>query len=85
MALLSQAADALENKDVGKARTALNAHRQRFSRPQLREERDGLSVLARCLERPDSAQGEALSFVQKSPASILATRIKQACGLSDGT
>jgi hypothetical protein len=85
MSLLSQAADALANRDLGKARTVLSEHRQRFARPQLREEREGLLVLARCMERPEGAYSDALSFVRKSPASMLAARIKQACGLRDGT
>jgi hypothetical protein len=83
MSLLSQAADALAEQDTSRARLALNEHQKRFRHPQLREEREGLSVLTRCMERPDGAQGEARSFVHKSPSSILAARIKQACRLSD--
>lgn len=83
MSLLSQAADALNNQDTSKARVLLSEHKKRFRHPQLREERDGLSLLTHCLERPDAAQGEARSFVHKNPAMMLAARIKQACGLHD--
>lgn len=87
MALLSQASDALNQRDTSRARLLLSEHKKRFRHPQLREERDGLSLLTHCLERPDAVRSEARSFVQRNPAMMLAARIKQACGLPehDGT
>ena len=85
LALLSQASDALINGDTSKAQHALAEHRRRFRNPQLREEREGLSVLVGCVERPHSAQSKAVAFVQKHPASVLATRIKRGCRLVDGS
>lgn len=85
VSLLSQAAEALAVKDVERARSMLNEHRRRFARPQLREERDGLSLLARCIEREGRAQDDALAFVSQRPTSVLAGQIRRACGLQDGS
>jgi hypothetical protein len=83
MSLLSAAEEALARGDLGKARSALSEHQRRFAQPKLREERDGLGVLARCKEQPESAHKQALAFVHKSPSSMLTARIKEACGLND--
>lgn len=85
MSLLSEATDALAKRDAAHARALLIEHRKRFHNAQLREERAGLWVLVRCLEEPAAALDEAATFVRKSPTSLLAMRVKRACGLDDGT
>jgi hypothetical protein len=85
MALLERASQALFAGDVEGARATLRAHRQRFHRTQLRQERDGLDLLADCMAQSGDARQLAAEFMQRNPASVLAARIERACGLSDGS
>ena len=48
----------------------------------LREEREGLLVLARCMETPDAARKQAERFLARAPAGVLVARIARACGLN---
>jgi hypothetical protein len=82
--LLARAADLLNAGNAAAAKQLLEEHRRRFAHPLLREERDGLGVLARCIEQPARAQREARAFVARAPASLLVPRIDKACTLSGG-
>jgi hypothetical protein len=83
-ALLDRASQALFAGEVQGARNALGVYGHRFRRPQLLLERDGLSVLADCMEHLDNAQRNAASFVRLHPATVLVRRIEQVCGLNNG-
>jgi hypothetical protein len=82
MELLSQAARLLAQHDITGARALLDQHRGSFERSQLREEREGLVVLAQCMEQPLTARQRARLFVASAPASVLVARIEKACTLS---
>jgi hypothetical protein len=81
MELLSRAARLLAQHDVAGARALLDQHRRSFERSQLREEREGLTVLAQCMEQPVNARQRARLFVASAPASVLVARIEKACAL----
>lgn len=81
MELLSHAARLLAQHDVPSARALLDQHRRSFGRSQLREEREGLTVLAQCMEQPVTARQRARLFVASAPASVLIARIQHACAL----
>jgi hypothetical protein len=81
-ALLARAAERLAQGDVSAARALLDEHSSSFRRPQLREEREGLLVLARCLEDPSAARAQAQQFIARAPASVLIARIASACALA---
>jgi hypothetical protein len=80
--LLSRAAQLLTQRDVAGARALLDEHRRSFRRPLLREEREGLLVLGRCVEDPSAAREQARVFLARAPASVLVARIASACALS---
>jgi hypothetical protein len=82
--LLENASRALFAGDIEGARATLRVYRHRFRRPQLLLERDGLSVLADCMERSDNAQRDATAYIRQHPASVLVRRIQRVCGLGDG-
>jgi hypothetical protein len=80
--LLSRAAQLLAQRDVAGARALLDEHRRSFRQPLLREEREGLLVLGRCVEDPSAAREQARLFLARAPASVLVARIASACALS---
>jgi hypothetical protein len=79
--LLSRAAQLLAQRDVAGARALLDEHRRSFRHPLLREEREGLLVLGRCVEDPSAAREQARLFLAHAPTSVLVARIASACAL----
>lgn len=80
-ALLARAAEQLAAHDPDAALGLLSEHRKRFRQSQLSEEREGLRVLAHCLQHPAGTRAEARAFITRSPASVLVARIERACDL----
>jgi hypothetical protein len=83
MTLLANAERALERGDVAAAHAALEQHRQKFEHGQLREERKGLEVLARCVSHEPKAAERARAYLKAAPEGVLAARIEAACGLKE--
>jgi hypothetical protein len=86
VSLLDEAERSLGAGDVQRALALLSEHRARFPRAALREEREGLSVLARCVqaragarEQETAAREAARAFLARHPRSLLRARLEQAC------
>lgn len=76
--LLRAADAALEAHDPHAALAQLHAHRTLFARGQLREEREGLTRIAKCMLEPNPSV--AARYLQQTPRSLLRARILDACG-----
>jgi hypothetical protein len=75
-----RAADAaLRGGHVNEAETLLEQHAREFPAGTLSEERDGLRIVASCQNGDADAARAASSFLQKSPRSLLAGRVRSAC------
>lgn len=79
--LLKAASEALSRGDLVRGSTLLREHRQRFAQPMLREERDGLELVARCQRGDQDARASALKFIAEHGSSMVTATIKQACKL----
>ena len=82
MDLLSQASAALNAGDAAAARALLTTHRARYRDGQLRQERQALEVLARCVANEPGAGVAARAYLRRVPDGILAARIESACATS---
>ncbi|HWZ87838.1 MAG TPA: hypothetical protein VNW92_03280 [Polyangiaceae bacterium] len=76
-----RAADAaLRGGDVGLALSLLNQHAREFPNGALTEEREGLRVVAACQGGASPVVQRAASrFLQRSPRSLMAGRVRAAC------
>lgn len=77
-----RAADAaLRGGDVGLALSLLNQHAHEFPNGVLAEEREGLRAVAACQNGASaSAQRVAMRFLERAPRSLIASRVRAACG-----
>jgi outer membrane protein assembly factor BamD (BamD/ComL family) len=78
---LEQADADLRQGDPNAALARLAEHASRYPGGALREEREGIRVVALCRAGRE-AEGKAAAerFLARSPRSALATRIRAACG-----
>jgi len=83
MTMLHAASLALDHGDIARARSMLNSHRTQYANGQLREERQGLEVLARCLAHEANAASGARAYLRSTPRGVLASRVARAC-LAEG-
>ncbi len=79
--LLEQADADLRRGDANAALGRLTEHASKYPGGALREEREGMRVVALC-RAGRAAEGNAAAerFLARSPRSLLATRIRAACG-----
>jgi len=77
-----RAADAaLRGNDVGLALNLLEQHAREFPNGVLAEEREGLRAVAACQNgATPSAQRIASRFLERAPRSLIASRVRAACG-----
>jgi hypothetical protein len=81
MALIQSANDAVRQGHYDRALHLLDTHNARFANGILREERRGLRVLALCgLGQTASGLRERARFLRDSPRSVLADKVRSACG-----
>ncbi|MFT3926915.1 MAG: hypothetical protein QM778_30495 [Myxococcales bacterium] len=81
MALLERATDALSHQRAQIALDLLAQHRARFATTAFPDERAGLTVIAHCQLGTASAAVEATGFLRSTPGSLLAARVRSACGV----
>jgi hypothetical protein len=82
MQLIRGADAALRGGRTSEAQSLLAQHAERHPRGLLAQEREGLSLLARCQSGGRAAaQSAAERYVDRAPRSPLATRLKSACGI----
>ena len=75
-----RAADAaLRGGNVAEAEGLLEQHAREFPAGALSEERDGLRIVASCQRGDSDSQRAALQFLERSPRSLLAGRVRAAC------
>ena len=75
-----RAADAaLRGGYVNEAQTLLEPHAREFPAGTLSEERDGLRIVASCQSGDADASRAASLFLERSPHSLLAGRVRTAC------
>jgi hypothetical protein len=75
-----RAADAaLRGGHVNEAQTLLEQHAREFPAGTLSEERDGLRIVASCQNGDADASRSASLFLERSPHSLLAGRVRTAC------
>jgi hypothetical protein len=79
--LLKLASEALAHGDVTRGRRLLREHRQRFAVPILRQEREGLELVARCQQNDAQARAQAAAFLAANQATMVAVTIRKACKL----
>ena len=78
--MIREASMALSNNAPAKTLQILSAYDKAFPNGAMRQERDGLRVLALCaLNRNTQADREKARFLKKSPDSPMARRIKASC------
>lgn len=81
--LLQRANHAVRLGQYDRALRLLDAHAAHFENGILREERRGLHVLALCgLGQTASGQNERARFLRDFPRSVLADKVRSACGSS---
>jgi hypothetical protein len=79
--LLEQADADLRRGDASAALLRLTEHAEKYPTGALREEREGIRVVALCRAgREAEGKAAAQRFLARSPRSALATRIRAACG-----
>jgi hypothetical protein len=79
--LLEQADADLRRGDAGAALSRLAEHAAKYPDGALREEREGVRVVALCRAgREAEGKAAAQRFLSRAPRSALATRIRAACG-----
>jgi hypothetical protein len=75
-----RAADAaLRGGNVTEAEGLLEQHARDFPAGALSEERDGLRIVAGCQSGDSDSQRAAAQFLEHSPRSLLAGRVRAAC------
>jgi hypothetical protein len=75
-----RAADAaLRGGNVTEAEGLLEQHAREFPAGALSEERDGLRIVAGCQSGDSDSQHAAAQFLERSPHSLLAGRVRTAC------
>jgi hypothetical protein len=75
-----RAADAaLRGGNINEAQTLLEQHAREFPKGTLSEERDGLRIVASCQSGDADAARAASLFLERSPRSLLAGRVRTAC------
>ena len=75
-----RAADAaLRGGNVNQAESLLEQHAREFPLGTLSEERDGLRIVAGCQNGDSGATRAATAFLERSPRSLLAGRVRAAC------
>ncbi len=79
--LLKRASQAIAQGDPASAQRLLAQHASQFRDSVLREERDGLRAIVRCMQNPARAKREGAHFVAQSPESVLAQRVLRVCQL----
>lgn len=78
--LIREATRALRDHRLATARQMLEQHAMRFPAGILMQEREGLTVIALCLEgRLSEARPLRASFLANAPTSPLAARVRSAC------
>lgn len=82
---LRRASDALANDRPAQALALLRTHAKQFARGTLQEEREALTLLARCALDSGGAGAQARSFVARTPNSVLRSRVEKACKLTEGS
>jgi hypothetical protein len=81
IAMIASARSSLQSGRPQAALAQLAQHERQFSQGALRDERDGLRVLALCRLEPYSAGSEARArYLARAPASLLAAQVRAACG-----
>lgn len=83
MKLLAAAEAALRANQPERAIDALRMHRAQFEHGQLREERTGLHLIARCALGQDVG-GAVEKYLATAPHSVLRARVVEACGARGG-
>lgn len=83
MAMLKRASDALTRGEPAEAHAILTQYRALFPGATLREEHDGLRVVAACMMGHPRAKASARQFLARASASVLAARVSNACDLDD--
>ncbi|MET0341269.1 MAG: hypothetical protein ABW252_09710 [Polyangiales bacterium] len=78
LALLARAQRMLRDDQPKRALGVVGEHAERFPEGALREERDGIEALARCLLGEHDAPS-VKSFLERSPSSPLAARVRKEC------
>jgi hypothetical protein len=75
-----RAADAaLRGGNLNEAEGLLEQHAREFPAGTLSEERDGLRIVAACQSGDSDSQRAATQFLERSPRSLLAGRVRAAC------
>jgi hypothetical protein len=77
--LIGEASQALQEGRSDDAQKVLREHERRYTNSALGQERTGLALLARCAKNDASAKVEATKFLQQTPNSPLAGRLKREC------
>jgi hypothetical protein len=82
LALLDTASRALERRQLPRVLRALADHERRFPDGALRQERQGLRLIALCELAGAAATAEHRrdEFLRAAPDSPLAARLRRACG-----
>jgi len=78
LALLERADAALRAHEPAQALLSLREHRRRFAAGQLRQEREGLSLIAACMLATASRE-QAAQYLARAPHSALRARIAEHC------
>lgn len=77
--LLDQAERAIDDEAPGRALTLLERHRARFVSSSFAQEREGLSLIARCMTARAPALAEATRFLSQAGGGVLHDRVRAAC------
>jgi hypothetical protein len=83
VAALRKASDVLANEQPEQALILLRAHERRFKSGMLGEERQALTLLARCALDAHATLASARTFIARTPNAIMRGRIEKACGLGE--
>jgi hypothetical protein len=77
--MISDVESALRSKDTKRALRTLDLHRRRYPEGKLREEREGLKIIALAQDgQSAAAQEDAASFKKKYPSSVFLPMIDEA-------
>ena len=82
MAWLARAEAALRKRDPSTALRELEAQRARFEQGQLRAEREGLELIARCM-LGRSVSPALASYLASAPDGVLVARVQRACRVTE--
>jgi hypothetical protein len=79
---LRQASDMLADDRPGDALALLHAQEKRFANGTLRDERQALTLLARCTLNASATVRAARAFIARTPNAVLRARVEKACKLT---